>query len=105
MENPMPRIIKTPIIAMYHDDKHENLTIEIELPDVKGEHISLVMHENSFYIKAFSETVEYLGSFFLDGPVDPREAVAINNEGMLTIKVPYKGGFECARYIPINQKT
>ena len=41
MENPMPRIIKTPVIAMYHDDKHENLTIELELPDVMDEHITL----------------------------------------------------------------
>ncbi|WP_440946829.1 Hsp20/alpha crystallin family protein [Methanosarcina sp. T3] len=102
MENPVPRIIKTPIIAMYHDDKHENLTIEIELPDVMDEHITLVMHENSFYIKAYSETVEYLGSFFLDGPVDPEKAFAVNNKGMLTIKVPYKGGFACARYVPID---
>jgi len=102
MENIMPRIIKTPVIAMYHDDKHENLTIELELPDVMNEHITLLMHENSYYIKAYSETVEYLGSFFLDGPVDPEKAIAVNNNGMLTIKVPYKGGFACSRYVPIE---
>jgi len=99
MENIMPRIIKTPVIAMYHDDKHENLTIELELPDVMDEHITLLMHENSYYIKAYSETVEYLGSFFLDGPVDPEKAIAVNNNGMLTIKVTYKGGFAFARYV------
>ena len=102
MENLVPRIIKTPVIAMYHDDKHENLTIELELPDVMDEHITLVMHENSFYVKAYSETVEYLGSFFLDGPVDPEKAVAVNNNGMLTIKVPYKEGFVCAKYVSID---
>jgi len=102
MDNPVPKIIKTPILAMYHDDKHENLTIEVELPDVGNENITLAMHENSFYIKAFSETVEYLGSFFLDGPVDPEKAIAVNSNGMLTIKVPYKEGFACARYIPID---
>lgn len=102
MENLIPRIIKTPIIAMYHDDKHENLTIEVELPDVMNEHITLLMHENSYYIKAYSETVEYMGSFFLDGPVDPEKAIAVNNNEMLTIKVPYKGGFVCARYVPIE---
>ena len=102
MENLIPRIIKTPIIAMYHDDKHENLTIEVELPDVMNEHITLLMHENSYYIKAYSETVEYMGSFFLDGPVDPEKAIAVNNNGMLTIEVPYKGGFVCARYVPVE---
>ncbi|KKG08077.1 MULTISPECIES: Hsp20/alpha crystallin family protein [unclassified Methanosarcina] len=102
MENPVPKIIKTPIIAMYHDDTHESLTIELELPDVMDEHITLVMHENSFYLKAYSETVEYLGSFFLDGPVDPEKAIAVNNKGMLTITVPYKEGFVCARYVPIE---
>lgn len=102
MESPVPRIIKTPTIAMYHDDKRENLTVEVELPDVMDEHITLVVHENSFYIKAFSETVEYMGSFFLDGPVDPEKAIAVNNNGMLTIKVPYKEGFVCARYVPID---
>ncbi|NLO30776.1 MAG: heat-shock protein [Methanosarcina mazei] len=102
MKNPVPRIIKTPVIAMYHDYRREELTIEVELSDVKDENITLMMHENSFYIKAFSETVEYLGSFFLDGPVDPEKAVAANNNGMLTIKVPYKEGFTCARFIHVD---
>lgn len=97
----MPRIIKTPIIAMYHDDKHENLTIEVELPDVGNENITILMHENSFYLKAFSESAEYIGSFFLDGPVDPEGAFAKNENGMLTIRVPYKGDFDCARILPI----
>ncbi len=87
---------------MYHDDEHKNLTIEVELPDVENENITLMMHENSFYLKAFSNSVEYLGSFFMDGPVDPEKAIATNNKGMLTIKVPYKEGFMCARNIPIE---
>ena len=102
MDSALPRILKTPILAMYHDDKHENLTLEVELPDVESENITLVIHENSFYLKAFSKTVEYLGSFFLDGPVDPEKAIAVNNKGMLTIKVPYKDRFTCARNVPIE---
>jgi HSP20 family molecular chaperone IbpA len=46
--------------------------------------------------------VEYLGAFFLDGPVDPEKAIAVNNKGMLTIRVPYKESFMCARNIPIE---
>jgi HSP20 family molecular chaperone IbpA len=102
MDSAVPRILKTPILAMYHDDKHQYLTLEVELPDVENENIILLMHENSFYLKAFSKTVEYLGSFFLDGPVDPERAIAVNEKGMLTIKVPYKEHFMCARYIPIE---
>jgi HSP20 family protein len=102
MDSAVPRILKTPILAMYHDDKHQLLTLEVELPDVENENITLMMHENSFYLKAFSKTVEYLGSFFLDGPVDPDKATAVNNKGMLTIRVPYKGRFTCAKYIPIQ---
>ncbi len=102
MESTVPRILKTPILAMYHDDKHQYLTLEVELPDVENENITLLMHENSFYLKAFSKTVEYLGSFFLDGPVDPEKAIAVNDRGMLTIKVPYKEGFMCAKYVPIE---
>ncbi|MGB9938772.1 Hsp20/alpha crystallin family protein [Methanosarcina sp.] len=102
MESAIPRILKTPILAMYHDDKHELLTLEVELPDVESENITLLMHENSFYLKAFSKTVEYFGSFFLDGPVDPEKATAVNSKGMLTIKVPYKERFMCARYIPVR---
>ncbi|RXA17063.1 heat-shock protein [Methanosarcina sp. MSH10X1] len=101
MDSAVPRILKTPILAMYHDDKRQLLTLEVELPDVESENITLMMHENSFYLKAFSTTVEYLGSFFLDGPVDPEKATAVNNKGMLTIRVPYKERFTCARYIPI----
>jgi HSP20 family protein len=99
MDNAIPRIIKTPILAMYHDDNIENLTLEFELPDVESENITLIIHENSVYLKAFSKTVEYLGSFFLDGPVDPEKAIAVNNNGMLTITVPYKEGFTCARNV------
>ncbi len=102
MDSAVPRILKTPTLAMYHDDRHQNLTLEVELPDVENENIILLMHENSFYLKAFSKTVEYLGSFFLDGPVDPERAIAVNAKGMLTIKVPYKEHFTCARYIPIE---
>jgi len=102
MDSTIPRILKTPILAMYHDDKRQLLTLEVELPDVKSENITLLMHENSFYLKAFSEMVEYFGSFFLDGPVDPEKATAVNEKGMLTIKVPYKENFTCARYVPIK---
>lgn len=101
MLGPIPKILKTPIIAMYHDDDHENLTIEVELPDVSNENITILMHENSFYLKAFSESAEYIGSFFLDGPVDPDQAIAINSKEMLTINVPYKEEYGCARNIPI----
>lgn len=102
MESAVPRILKTPILAMYHDDERQHLTLEVELPDVENENITLLMHENSFYLKAFSKTVEYFGSFFLDGPVDPEKATAVNDKGMLTIKVPYKEGFTCARYVLIE---
>jgi HSP20 family molecular chaperone IbpA len=102
IDRAIPRILKTPLLAMYHDDKTGNLTLEVELPDVKSENITLLLHENSFYLKAFSETAEYLGSFFLDGPVDPDKATAVNNKGILTVKVPYKESFTCARYIPIK---
>jgi HSP20 family molecular chaperone IbpA len=102
MDNAIPRIIKTPILAMYHDDNIENLTLEFELPDVESENITLIIHENSVYLKAFSKTVEYLGSFFLDGPVDPEKAIAVNNNGMLTITVTYKEGFTCARNVQIE---
>jgi HSP20 family molecular chaperone IbpA len=102
MDSAVPRILKTPIIAMYHDDKRQYLTLEIELPDVESENITLMMHENSFYLKAFSKNIEYLGSFFLDGPVDSEKAIAVNNKGMLTVKVPYKERFACARNVPIQ---
>jgi HSP20 family molecular chaperone IbpA len=102
MDSAVPRILKTPILAMYHDDKHQYLTLEVELPDVESENITLMMHENSFYLKAFSKNIEYLGSFFLDGPVDPEKAIAVNKKGMLTINVPYKERFACARNIPIQ---
>lgn len=102
MDSAIPRILKTPILAMYHDDKRQLLTLEVELPDVESKNITLLMHENSFYLKAFSRTVEYFGSFFLDGPVEPEKATAVNEKGMLTIKVPYKESFTCARYVPIR---
>ena len=34
IDRAIPRILKTPLLAMYHDDKTGNLTLEVELPDV-----------------------------------------------------------------------
>ena len=49
MDSIVPRILKTPILAMYHDDKHQHLTMEVELPDVESENITLIMHADESF--------------------------------------------------------
>ena len=63
--------------------------IEIQLPGVEKEQISLKLHDDSFFIKGETEDTIYIGSYAICCPVNPEEAKAVYKQGLLKIEVPF----------------
>lgn len=79
-----------PSICVYPDEKCENLQIEIVLPGVEKKDISLKISENSFYVNASKEGVNYKDSYFIACPIIPEKTVATYSNGILKVTVPYR---------------
>ncbi len=91
-----------PKVYAYPDEDHENLLVEIELPGVAKNDIQFKLHEDSFYIHAKKEGVEYATSYSICCPVKAEAAEAQYADGLLSVKVPYKQPFEDAVEVKIN---
>jgi len=91
----------SPAICAMPDEKHENLHLEVELPGVEKQDITLSMHEDSLFIRASREDMEYVGSYALCCPIDYEKAKAKYNNGLLSIDVPYRKPQERAKKIPV----
>ena len=89
-EQEIEKIITSPNTCMWPDDAHENYHIEIELPGVDKESISLKMHEDSFFIKGETEDTVYIGSYAVCCEIEPNKAKAVYKNGLLKIDVPFK---------------
>lgn len=91
-----------PSMLAYPDENHENLIIEIELPGVKKEDIKFKMHDDSFYVTATKEGIEYNGSYATCCPIKPDKAEGKYENGLLIVTVPYKDPLEDAVEVKIN---
>lgn len=91
-----------PKVFAYPDEEHENLLVEVELPGVAKENIKFKLHDDSFYIHATKEGVEYATSYSICCPVKADKADAKYADGLLSVKVPYKQPFEDAVEVKIQ---
>jgi HSP20 family protein len=80
----------SPTVCAYPDENDESLFVDIELPGIDKDNIKLKINEDSFYIEAKKEGMMYAGTYVFCCPVNPDEAKAKYNNGLLTITVPYK---------------
>jgi HSP20 family protein len=96
------RLKVTPDIVSYADDCHAVLTIEIALPGVNKEDIRLKLHDDSMYLVAPHDDLDYVTTLSFCCPVDPQGAKASFVNGLLKLVVPFKDPLEDAVTIDIN---
>jgi HSP20 family molecular chaperone IbpA len=72
------------------------------LPGVEKKDISLSMHEDSFFIQASRDDLEFVGSYAVCCPIDTEKARSKYNNGLLSIDVPYLKPQERAKKIPVQ---
>jgi HSP20 family molecular chaperone IbpA len=96
------RIRVAPEVCSYTDEDHTSLTLEISLPGVTKKDIQLKMHEDSFALRAPRQETEYVTTLSFCCPVDPAQAEAKYENGLLTVTIPFKDPMEDAVTIPIG---
>ena len=80
----------TPCTCFSHDDQQGRLKIEVEMPGVSKDRISLDVSRDSFCVSAPRRDMEYAGCFTLAHEVEPHRAEAKYENGLLRIFAPIK---------------
>lgn len=96
------RLKVAPEVVSYTDDCHSELTIEIALPGVKKEDIKLKLHDDSMYLTAPRDDLEYVMTLSFCCPVKPQAAKASYKNGLLRLVVPFKDPLEDAVTVDVN---
>jgi HSP20 family molecular chaperone IbpA len=102
MSEEKEKMIISPSICGWADDEHKQYRIEVELPGVDKDTITLKMHEDSFFLKGEADNMVYVGSYAVCCPVKPSEAKATYKNGLLKVEVPFKDPLEDALDIEIQ---
>ncbi len=96
------RVIISPNIHGYIEEDDSNYHIEVEIPGVDKDSISLKMLEDSFFIRGETDSSIFTGSYAICCPVKPSEAKATYKNGLLKVDVPFKDPMEDAIEITIQ---
>lgn len=91
-----------PEIVSYTDDCHCELTIDVSLPGVKKEDIRLKLHEDSMYVSAPRDDVEFTSTLSFCCPVKPEAVHAHYENGLLKVVVPFKDPLDDAVSVQID---
>ena len=96
------KIKVSPEICAYTDADHTKLTIEVAIPGVSREDISLKLHEDSFSLSAPRKDLEYVAALAFCCPVKPEAAKAKYENGLLKIEIPFKDLMEDAIRVKVE---
>jgi len=92
----------SPDVCSYITEDGEGLTIEISLPGVNKEDITLKLNEDSLYLSAPRDDIKYVATMATCCQIVPDKANATYENGLLVIKVPFKDTMEYAKKITIK---
>ncbi len=77
-----------PTMYLDHDDK--NYYIQVELPGVKKENVTLEVSDQSMCVTGSRQDVDFLGCYVLTHAADGANAKAKFENGLLNIEIPIK---------------
>jgi len=84
--------VVSPFAWLNHHEDGRRLRIDVELPEVDQNKVSLDMKKDSFCISAPGEdNIEYQGCFFLEHEVEPEKTESRYEDGLFRIFTPFKG--------------
>jgi len=84
------KAMASPTVCAYHDEKDENLIIEVELPGVRKKDLKLEMTNEGFCASGERDDFIYQACYNFLHEVSPDEAKAKFNSGLLTVTVPFQ---------------
>ncbi len=96
------RIKVGPEICSYIDDDATKLSVEISIPGVRKEDIDLKLQEDSLYLSAPRDDVEFVTTLAFCCPVVPDKAEAHYENGLLKLTIPFKDEMEDAVRVKID---
>ncbi len=95
------RVKVTPCTCVSHDDQQGRLKIEVEMPGVDKQIITLDMRKDSFCVSAPRGDADYAGCFLLAHEIEPEKTEARYENGLLRIFAPIKD-WEMKSRIPVQ---
>ncbi len=79
-----------PTVCAYHDEKDENLIVEVELPGVKKKDLKLEMTEDGFCATGERDDFCYQACYNFLHEIDANKTKAKFDSGLLIITVPFE---------------
>ena len=76
--------------TMYMDHDEKNYYIQVEVPGVKKEDVTLEVSDQSLCVKGSRENVDLLGCYILAHAVNGENAKAKFDNGLLNVQIPIK---------------
>jgi len=84
------KMMVVPTVCVYHDEKDENLIVEVELPGVKKKDVKLSMTDEGFCVTGERVDSIYQACYRFLHEITLDEAKAKFDSGLLTITVPFQ---------------
>lgn len=76
--------------VMYLDHDNKLYYIQVELPGVKKEDVTLEVSDQSMCVTGSRKDVDFLGCYVLAHPADGANAKAKFEDGLLSVEIPIK---------------
>jgi HSP20 family molecular chaperone IbpA len=96
------KISVSPDVCSYFDDDETKININVSLPGVKKEDISLKLNEDSLFLSAPRDDIKYVTTLAICCPVVPGKAEAKYENGLLRITAPFKDAMDGAVEIKVS---